>query len=112
MTFEVSETGVIVPVHTADAADFSNNYIMIIPNTAQQDYTITANYDYTYEMWTGASQYQTINNTVSGTVNNVTFEAGKAYTFALLIGMDAIEFDVIEVDSWRTGVTHDVTIDN
>ena len=58
------------------------------------------------------NQYETINNTVSGTVNNVTFEAGKAYTFTLLIGMDAIEFDVTEVDSWRTGTTHNVTIGN
>lgn len=79
--------------------DISSDYIMIFPQTLTANtLTISVNYDVEYTI----PATVTINNINSVQVNQeITFAPGKAYTFNLSIGLDAINFTA-DVEDWDT----------
>lgn len=76
----------------------TDKYLMILPQTVTN-----LKFNVVYKVKTldtalngGNSE---ITNTIEGTVTNFTFEAGKAYTFNLHLGMTSVKFDA-EVSGW------------
>lgn len=91
---------------TTDAVQLNTDaqYIMVVPSTseAKTTYTITVDYDVT-------SGGVTTNNVITSAAESLAFEIGKAYTFNIKIGLNAILFTA-EVAAWDVQTAADKTL--
>lgn len=77
-----------------------DSYIMIIPQDfTNTDLTIEVVYDVITEDTNLSNGVSFVENTISSTFRGVNFEAGKAYTFSLHLGMTSVKLSA-EVDAW------------
>ena len=92
-------SGLTTTANNSEFTSIGTNYIMIFPQSFDaSDLTIAVDYTVTYSQ----PQSVSINNSVSvQNTNAITFNAGKAYTFNLSIGLDAINFTA-DVEDWDT----------
>lgn len=91
---------------TVDAKQVNTDseYIMVVPSTAdgKTPFTITVDYDVT-------TDGVTTNNVITSDAMEKAFEIGKAYTFNVKIGLNAIEFTA-DVTGWDPQTAEDLVI--
>ena len=79
-----------------------NSYVMIIPQdlSADQGFPVTIKYTVTTTDSNNTANSSTIENTITNTAK-IKFEAGKAYTLKLLLGMTSVKLSA-SVTEWGT----------
>lgn len=88
-------------------------YVMIIPTDiseitdAKTSFKIYIEYDVITEDDDNADVSKITNKILSKNALDVTFEAGKAYNFNLILGMTSVKFDVDEVVDWNNADSTD-----
>lgn len=89
-----------------------DSFIMIIPqNLETTDITITVEYDVetTDAKLTDTDSKSIITNTISNTLKGFNFEAGKAYTYNLILGLTSVKIDTT-IDTWENENAQDVNL--
>lgn len=88
----------------------NDSFIMIIPqNLTETDITITVEYEVETTDTNLPDNKSTITNTISNTLKGFNFEAGKAYTYNLILGLTSVKIDATS-ETWTDVAAQNVDL--
>lgn len=100
-------------LHNVSNSDPDKGYMMIIPYTISgadnNTLTITVNYTVTTIDSNLTSEKSDITNNITSGVMSIDFQQGKAYTFALKLGMTSVKIEA-EVTDWGDPTAQTVNV--
>jgi len=101
---ETTETKHEIVTTTETQLNAEDSYIMVIPKNFPSDGDDKIKVEVVYTVTTTDPNLSTgssiITNTIASEFNGINFEAGKAYTFCLHLGMTSVKLEA-EVKSWE-----------
>lgn len=110
-----STTGLTQTVTKSNAAVTGINPAIILPNStadpaAGYDVEVTVKYTVETADTNLNGNKSTVVNTITNTINNMTFVGGYAYNIVLVLGLESVKVDATVSDSWAAGADSEVDL--
>ena len=110
-----STTGLTQNVTNSNAAVTGINPAIILPNSTADPaagYDVEVTVKYTVETTDGKLNggKSTVVNTITNTINDMTFVGGYAYNIVLVLGLESVKVDATVSDSWAAGTDSEVDL--